>query len=111
MSETASKVSFEEVQAGADQAIEESDDFSISDEEAEAGIREMVEMDQRMSKEAGEVERDISETASEVVWAAADAAADEVTESLRNETISDEEGDEVERLMAEADQRMSEEAD
>jgi hypothetical protein len=50
-----------------------------------------------------------NQTTSEVAWAAADAAADEVTESLRNETISDEEGDEVERLMAEADQRMSEE--
>jgi len=42
-------------------------------------------------------------------WAAADKAADAVTESLRNDTISDEDGDEVKRLMAEADARMTEE--
>jgi hypothetical protein len=42
-------------------------------------------------------------------WAAADKVADAVTESLRNDTISDEDGDEVERPMAEADARMTEE--
>ena len=50
-----------------------------------------------------------NQTDSGMTRAESRAIAIEVTESLRNETISDEEGAEVARQTAEANQRMSEE--